>query len=97
MKKALEMNIKGIKCDNCDYRDEDVKFEDYKEWLNKPCPLCGENLLTKADYDSTLELINLVNFMNSILPAPGPDEQLATMSVEMNGSGKVEFGDIELI
>ena len=41
--------IGGIKCDNpsCDFRDESIPVEDYKNWLNKPCPICGSNLLTK--------------------------------------------------
>lgn len=49
MKNALELSIKGIKCDNpnCDYINKDVEFKDYKKWINKPCPKCGANLLTQ--------------------------------------------------
>ena len=66
--KAIEFNIKGIKCDNpdCDFRDETVKFEDYPLWLNRPCPKCGWNLLTQADLDATKALIKLVNIINWI-------------------------------
>ncbi len=59
----MEQNLKisGIKCDNCSYKDDSVKFEDYLEWLNKPCPDCGENLLTQKDYDYCINMDNLLN------------------------------------
>ena len=43
----------GIKCDNteCDYLDLSVKFEEYPNWIDKPCPKCGTNLLTQSQYD----------------------------------------------
>lgn len=28
---ALKLTINGIKCDNCDYKDENVKVEDYEQ------------------------------------------------------------------
>jgi hypothetical protein len=44
--------ITGIKCDNpkCDFVDKSVTSDDYELWLNKPCPKCGENLLTEDDF-----------------------------------------------
>lgn len=47
--------IQGIKCDNeeCDYVDPTVQYEEYPNWLNKPCPMCGENLLTEKAYQDT--------------------------------------------
>lgn len=56
----------GIKCDNpeCCYADETVKVEDYKDWLNKPCPECGSNLLTQADYDNVQMLIKVAKLLN---------------------------------
>ena len=44
--------IQGIKCDNekCDYADPTVQYEEYPNWINKPCPACGENLLTEKAY-----------------------------------------------
>lgn len=91
MKEALELNIKGIKCDNCDYKNEDVKFEDYENWLNKPCPECGANLLTQEDLDVTKALIDLTNLVNRILPEASSDEKKVTMDVEMNGTGKINL------
>lgn len=49
----LKYTIRGIKCDNheCDFIDVDVTYKDYSQYLNKPCPKCGENLLTDHDYN----------------------------------------------
>ena len=46
------IGISGIKCDrdSCGYRDDSVKFKDYKKWVNKPCPKCGMNLLTIKEF-----------------------------------------------
>ncbi|MBB6622049.1 hypothetical protein H7E67_01270 [Clostridium gasigenes] len=93
MKDALEMNMGGIKCDNpnCDFNDMNVNAEDYKEWLNKPCPKCGENLLTEEDYRNTKFLLEMVKVANRIYPKRKDDEEIVTMSVAMNGDGEMDF------
>lgn len=93
MKDAIEMNIHGIKCDNpnCDFVDMSVKVEDYEQWLNKPCPKCGENLLTESDYKNTQLLLKITKVMNKILPKRKDDEEIVTMKVDMDGSGDMKF------
>jgi uncharacterized HAD superfamily protein len=58
----------GLQCDSptCDWTDPTVKVEDYKKWLNAPCPKCGENVLTEEDLTNTLTLHNLVKLFNAI-------------------------------
>lgn len=58
----------SIECDNkdCDYH---IKHSDYVEknilfFVNKPCPKCGENLLTTKDYIDHLKLMRAVNWIN---------------------------------
>ena len=52
------IKISGIKCDtpHCNYREEDVQFEDFPNWINKRCPVCGRNLLTQTEYDKCILL-----------------------------------------
>lgn len=55
-----------VTCDNpnCDYT---VTYYDDKYlilFIDKPCPKCGENLLTKEDYIQHQNLMRLINFMN---------------------------------
>jgi hypothetical protein len=63
-----ELISTGIKCDNpkCDYSDNTVKQSEYLAWVNRPCPKCGENLLTEEDYHMTLVMHNAVDFMNAL-------------------------------
>lgn len=59
------LTISGIRCDNpeCNYRHDEVALSDYGEWLNKPCPHCGENLLTEADFN-----ISMISILKSSIP-----------------------------
>jgi hypothetical protein len=93
MNNAIDLNIKGIKCDakDCDYNDMTVKVDSYKEWLNKPCPKCGTNLLTQADYDNTLLIIQLTEMMNRILPERKDDDEIVKATLEMDGTGKMDL------
>ena len=64
----MQLNVSGIVCDNhkCDFRDDSVKMEDYPQWVNKPCPRCGENLLTEDDYQLAVNLSDSVDIANSL-------------------------------
>lgn len=55
----MEVKIEGIKCDHCTWSDMRVKFEDYKNWVNRECPECGSNLLTEKNFSECLALKDL--------------------------------------
>lgn len=63
----MELNIYGLSCDNptCDYVDESIKVEEYKDYIGYPCPKCNESLLTQEDYDAVQKLINIQQFAMS--------------------------------
>jgi hypothetical protein len=90
---AIEMNISGIKCDaiGCDYRDPSATFAQYQDYVDKPCPKCGANLLTKADYDAAMKIKRIVKWLNIYWKIFHPyktltePHQKATM--RMNGKG----------
>lgn len=59
----------AIVCDNpnCDYAIENIeknKFTDVSVYVNKPCPKCGENLLTEKDYEIGLMIEKIINWLN---------------------------------
>lgn len=58
----------GIVCDNptCDYKDPAAGFDTFHEYLNKPCPKCGENLLTQEDYDNAMLVYKSIQYVNSL-------------------------------
>jgi len=67
--KNADVVSNGLKCDNpnCDWIDESIGFDGIEEWINRPCPKCGENLLTFDDYKrfkASLEAIEIVNFLS---------------------------------
>lgn len=93
---ANNLIIKGIKCDNpnCEFRNDNVEFMEYKDWLNKPCPMCGANLLTQKDLNATKRLIKLSNFFNKLMKPfmrQAQDTKMINVAVEMNGTGEVNF------
>ena len=45
--------------------NKEILSENYKDWLNKPCPKCGENLLTEEDLDNFLKVSAVANLVNS--------------------------------
>ena len=69
MRKLIESTQEfKIVCDNvsCNYKvkNEAGIPDDSAEYLNVPCPQCGENLLTEEDYKNALKVMKFVNFMN---------------------------------
>lgn len=93
MKDAIEMNIKGLKCDNpnCDYIDMTIKVEEYEKYVNSKCPKCGEILLTEADCRNVKFLLGITELANKIFPKRKDDEPTTTMVVNMDGSGEMNF------
>lgn len=68
MKKLIEVKQEHlVVCDNpkCDYN---VPFQNNNHrlinYLNKPCPLCGENLLTESDYIDSLRIDKAISWIN---------------------------------
>lgn len=91
MAKAVTTYVQGIKCDNpeCNYKDMSVKYEDYPKWIDKPCPCCGSNLLTKHDYNVTKTLMKLSSLFGKI---DVPEERVDTvMHVGLNGTDEVKL------
>jgi hypothetical protein len=100
---AIALNVAGVKCDNqpaCNWRDDSVKVIDYDKWLNRPCPVCGSNLLTPEDMATvkTMQLIvRIINacafpFMaifDTIRLLIGAPDKAVVIRGDMDGSGKI--------
>lgn len=92
--RVVDCFIRGIKCDNpqCDFKDHTVRIEDYKQWLNWPCPKCGANLLTQADYDATIALVVGLERRKCRIPFfLRPFVKLQYFRGVFNGTGQVFF------
>ncbi len=62
----MELNISGLKCDNCTYRNDDIVFEDYKNNIGAKCPECGESLLTQEEYDDCIKLMKQFEILKTL-------------------------------
>ena len=86
--------IKGLKCDNpnCEYVDPDIPFEEYEKYVNCPCPICGESLLTPQAY-RTCKGLKLLG--DAIVKITGYSNKEANyedaIHLDMDAEGKVSF------
>lgn len=100
MKNNKNSHSEGLKCDEkgCGYADWTIKSEDYHKHVNHPCPKCGSNLLTQADYDTFIAMEKVLNhpvliWINKIfnILTLGLFSGIRT-EVIFNGSGKISYG-----
>ena len=83
----MELIIKGLKCDapGCSYLDPNAFLDE--ALIGQPCPLCGANLLTAADFAGIKAMQALVDWGNVVNgPVPDGSEQVFIL-IEMDGSG----------
>ena len=66
MEKKPLYSVYGLKCDYCDFRLEDITYEEYPEWIDRPCPICGHSLLTQKDYDAVKSIVDIVDKIEKI-------------------------------
>ena len=66
MKKIIDVQVGGIKCDaeGCGFHDDSVQFSEYSNYVGMPCPKCGANLLTKEAHEQAAKFIKLATFVN---------------------------------
>ncbi len=68
MTQNIEFKESGIQCDNpeCNYTNSEVTYEIQHEWIDKPCPKCGHNLLTQEDHDRFMMVMEGIKYINSL-------------------------------
>lgn len=86
MDRNVKLKIEGLRCDNteCNYEDKSIKRSDYEDSINKPCPMCGENLLTFNDYMNVLILENAVREVNEIGSKEIGEKEIKTVEVNLH-------------
>lgn len=68
--KNVNISGSGLKCDNpkCDWKDDTIELEKFGDWVNRPCPKCGENVLTEEDHKHAKNLLDAISVLNSLTP-----------------------------
>ena len=88
----IQYSASGLKCDNpkCDWKDESIKLDDYDDWLDKPCPKCGEVVLTHEDLGYLHMMIEIADVLNGLDIPLDPNEEKVEMSVDVHNK-KIEI------
>jgi len=96
----------------CDWIDMSIPTKDYRKWVNAKCPKCGCIVLTKRDYKAhrlLTGLVRVINFIYFFIPKKWLKKKLekkyghfdendrAKMRVSFDGTGNVQFSDIERV
>lgn len=63
----MPIQISGLKCDYCSWRDDSIPYSDYPAHIGKPCPECGTDLLTKEEFDACEQMIRRVERIEKLL------------------------------
>lgn len=87
----VDFNIQGLKCDNpnCDYCNMEIPFEQYEQFVNYPCPKCGESLLTPQAYKMCVAMKSMGNFISKITGGAKEDDQEIRIPMEMDKDGHI--------
>ncbi len=56
----------GISCDHCDYINMNVMYCEFESYVGKPCPKCGQNLLTREDCDAMKARIQRISVIERL-------------------------------
>lgn len=91
----IDLIISGIRCDSCAWMNLSVPYEQYPEYVNRPCPCCGENLLTEEDYATTQTIVAYANSANELYKDVPDTEERSVKRIHMSGTGEVSFEDIQ--
>ena len=93
-KQYVACNVTYMKCDalGCDYRTEDVSNETLVTYLNKPCPKCGENLLTDKDFEEFEAHQTLAAILNKQIEkiSPMTDEEFSKVELKKFAEGNTD-------
>lgn len=90
----IEIQSMGLQCDSesCDYIDYDYIQDQIESYINKPCPKCGENLLTEQDYKNQMLLLNLISLVN-VFDVPHEKKVPAIVTTHKNIEISVKVGE----
>ena len=102
----MKIEMSGIQCDNptCDYVELDNNWGNTTEeillisesYLNKPCPKCGESLMTPEDHDAVKRMFSLqpiITELENMLydGKPIPEEDMMELDLGMDGTGEIKI------
>ena len=103
---VVQVKYTGIKCDNeeCGWEDKTVTDDQYQNYIDKPCPCCGENLLTREAYENVMRMKAFVMQANEWIKENVPQEKIdevrersqdISVTFPTKIDGTADFGNVE--
>ena len=84
-------HVCGIKCESkeCDFIDLTVKLKDIDNWIDKPCPKCGTNLLPKDEYNFAVFGLGSSDEIDELLEEEFVKAGITTEALKMLYAGNI--------
>jgi predicted RNA-binding Zn-ribbon protein involved in translation (DUF1610 family) len=89
MTTAIQTGTGNIFCDACGYEGPKVGFDALPEYLDKPCPDCGENLLTRKSYEAAIAAQAAIAMLNALIGPVPVTEKAHTFQLRTTPDGKL--------
>ena len=95
MKAGVE--IKGLKCDNpcCDFVNKDIPFEQYEQFIDYPCPKCGQSLLTPQAYKMCVQMKKMADFITKVTGGSKENDPEVIIPLDMDKEKFVDQDRLE--
>lgn len=88
---SIENISHGLKCDNptCGWKDEHIPMSEWESYIDSPCPKCGQNILTREDFNNACMLIAMaeLDLSNADLGSIIGDDELEEIKRQLTEQG----------
>lgn len=85
--------FQGISCGNpdCNFKDDDIKFENYKKMVGKRCPKCGNIIFLYKDYRRCEKISEIVRLLNMIFKDDKKPTKIIKITICLNKKEKTNL------
>jgi phage FluMu protein Com len=89
--KNIQYVLNGLRCDQCNWVDENIPLDDFDKWLDKPCPKCGAIVLTHEQLGHLYMMLEIADVMNQLDIPIDPNEPMAEMNLLIDSSANIKL------
>ena len=95
--KNIQFELNGLQCDKCDWKDENIPFDEWEEWLDKPCPECGAVVLTHEQLGQVHMMMEIADVMNQLDIPVDPNDPVveAQIKIDEDANIKIDIKDLD--
>lgn len=89
-----DIRFSGLVCDNpeCSWKGPHIKYDDWEDYINSPCPECGEVILTSQDFEDARRMISWLNLLEEFSSLEDNSDKGGDAIMEI----KVHAGEVKI-